>query len=208
MSKLDYVTIAIVGICIMAILFLVYKMTNVFKGDKATEKTELTVDSLNSEDDDVYDYEIDENVDSTGTNASSASTDNTSASKPSKTSVETKTETSASSSPAEDDLEDAVQAATDTKSSRGNSATDSAEKATYSEGKYMVLAGSFSKKAFAQDHVKKLNKLGYENAHVEIFDRGKYAVVLVDRFNNMADAERLVKKLSADSVKSYVKVKS
>ena len=70
------------------------------------------------------------------------------------------------------------------------------------------LAGSFSKKAFAESQVKKLNKLGYDNARVEMFDRGKYAVVLVDRFGNMAQAEKMVKALSADGVKSYVKMKS
>jgi len=209
MSKLDYVTIAIVGICIMAILFLVYKMTNVFKGGKATDKTELTVDSLNAEDDDVYDYEIDENVDSTEAKANgNAATDNSSTTKPTTSTAAEKTESSASNAPAEDDVEEAVKTATGSNSSSGNSATDGTEKATYANGKYMVIAGSFAQKAFAEQHVKKLTKLGYNNAHVEIFDRGKYAVVLVDRFGNMAEAERLVKKLSADSVKSYVKVKS
>ena len=205
MSKLDYVTIAIVGICIMAILFLVYKMTNVFGGDTPKDKTEVVADSVEIEDSDVYDYEIDQNVDSTGATKGNAASDKTKTTAPANN-----TESSATNSPAEDDVEDAVKEATGTKTTAntGSSASDGAEKSNYSDGKYLVLAGSFSKKAFADSQAKKLNKLGYDNARVEMFDRGKYAVVLVDRFDNMAEAERLVKKLNGDSVKSYVKIKS
>ncbi|MCU0347670.1 MAG: SPOR domain-containing protein [Saprospiraceae bacterium] len=213
MSKLDYVTIAIVGICIMAILFLVYKMTNVFNGDKATDKTEISANNVETEAEDVYDYEIDESVDSTGAAAEkgNAATDKTTATKPATTSVPAdKAETSATDTQGEDEIEEAVSAATGVKSTpkKGSSATDDAAKATYSDGKFMVLAGSFSIRESADKQVKKLNKLGYENARVELFDKGKYAVVLVDRFGNMAEAEKLVKKLNTDGVKSYVKAKS
>lgn len=209
MSKLDYVTIAIVGICIMAILFLVYKMTNVFNTDKQTDQTEISADSVETEDDAVYDYEIDESVDSTeaSTPAGNAASDKSAATKPATTSVPAdKAETAVSDTPAEDD-EVATTEKTSTKKP-ASSATDTAEKTTYSEGKYMVLAGSFIQKSSAEAQVKQLKKLGYNNARLEIFDRGKYAVVLVDRFGNMAEAERLVKKLSGDGVKSYVKAKS
>ena len=213
MSKLDYITISIVGICIMAILFLVYKMTNVFGGDKQKDKTEIAADKVETEDDEVYDYEIDNNVDSTGTPSTNgnAVSDKTTVSKPATTSVPAdKSETSASETAAEDDVDVAIKKANGTKSTTNpaSAATEATEKATYSEGKYMVLAGSFSQKASAESQVKKLNKMGYENAHMEIFDRGKYAVVLVDRFENMADAEKMVKKLSGDGVKSYVKAKN
>lgn len=207
MSKLDYVTIAIVGICIMAILFLVYKMTNVFNGNKEKPATEIAADSTEAEDEDVYDYEIDQNVDSTGTGAGSTASDKTSATQQPAASTK---ETSASSAPAEDDAveEPAANTTKPAKTSAGSSASDTAEHTDFSEGKYMVLAGSFSKKAGAEAQVKSLKKLGYDNAKLEIFDRGKFAVVVVDRFDNMADAERLVKKLNGDSVKSYVKAKS
>ncbi|MEZ4935043.1 MAG: hypothetical protein R2788_23290 [Saprospiraceae bacterium] len=55
--------------------------------------------------------------------------------------------------------------------------------------------------------MQQLKKLGYNNATVENFDRGKYDVILVDRFDNMAAAERLVKDLKAEGIKSYVKAK-
>ncbi len=207
MSKLDYVTIAIVGICILAIVFLVYKMTNVFNGDSSKDKTEIPADSVETEDEGVYDYEIDNNVDSTGGQSSGTTT----TTQPTTTTTPSdKAGTSASSAPAEDDAPTTTSNSGGTKSttSTGSTSTDSEPKTNYSEGKFMVLAGSFSKKAFAEAQVKKLDKMGYDNARVEIFDRGKYAVVLVDRFDNMAEAERLVKKLSGDGVKSYVKIKS
>ncbi len=210
MSKLDYVTIAIVGICIMAILFLVYKMTNVFSGEKAKDKTEIATDSVESEDEDVYDYEIDQNVDSTGTTAGGAVSDKTTTTKPSTSVPSNKGESSASDAPAEDDnvITTGKTGGTKATTNSGTTTSDTADKPAYSQGKYMVLAGSFSQKAFADAQVKDLKKLGYKNAQVEIFDRGKYAVVLVDRFNNMAEAERLVKKLGSNGVKSYVKTKS
>lgn len=205
MSRLDYVTIAIVGICIIAILFLVYKMTNVFNGDKAKPATEIAADSTDAEDEDVYDYEIDENVDSTGDAKGNTSTDKAPTTKP----ATSTTETTASSAPAEDDAAVPVtKTPSSTKSSTAATTTDAEENTDYSEGNYLVLAGSFTLKSGAEAQVKKLNKLGYDNAKMEIFDRGKYAVVVVDRFDNMADAERLVKKLSGNSIKSYVKAKS
>lgn len=204
MSRLDYVTIAIVGICILAILFLVYKMTNVFNGEKPKDKTEISADSVETEDGEVYDYEIDENVDSTSA-LGNATTDKTTSSTPA-----TQTETSASNTAAEDDTEESTKASTGTKTpaNTGTSTSDTSEKPTYSEGKYMVLAGSFTKRALADAQVKSLRKMGYNEARVEIFDKGKFAVVLVNRFDNMADAERLVKKLNSSGVKSYVKAKS
>lgn len=212
MSKLDYVTIAIVGICIMAILFLVYKMTNVFKEGKQTEKTEIAADSVETEAEDVYDYEIDESVDSTGSTSSkgNAVSDQTTATKPATTSVPAeKAETSAANTKGEDEIEDAVEEATGVKSTKPSKSSAGEEaSSTYAGGKYMVIAGSFKIKESADKTVAKLKKLGYENARVELFDHGKYAVVLVDRFDNMAEAERLVKKLGGDSVKSYVKAKS
>ncbi|MBK8564673.1 MAG: SPOR domain-containing protein [Saprospiraceae bacterium] len=210
MSKLDYVTIAIVGICIMAILFLVYKMTNVFKDGKQPDKTEIAADSVEAED--TYDYEIDETVDSTGAKGTkgNAVSDQSTATKPATTSVPAdKAETSVADTKGEDEIQEAVEEATGTKTTKpSKSSTDETAAATYADGKYMVIAGSFKIKESADKTVAKLKKLGYENANVELFDRGKFAVVMVDRFGNMAEAERLVKKLSGDGIKSYVKAKS
>lgn len=192
MSRLDYITIAIVAACILAIIFLVYKMTDLFKkGEVDSNKIETVTDTIEEEDDDVYDYEIDNAVDSIG----AAATDKTTQPAPSQPSSPAtpsvkETELDAADSPSENDTE-----------------TPPSVKAK-PEGRYMVLGGSFTKKALAEAEARKLKEKGYDHASVEIFDRGKYAVVMIDRFDNMADAEKLVKKLKSDNVKCYIKMKS
>jgi hypothetical protein len=46
MSRLDYITIAIVAVCILAIVFLVYKMTDLFKGETPADLTETVTHSV------------------------------------------------------------------------------------------------------------------------------------------------------------------
>ncbi len=189
MSRLDYITIAIVGICILAIIFLVYKMTDLFSGGETTDKIETVQDTVELEDDGIYDYEIDDAVDSTAASGQPATEDSAPEANPAATTPATQPakENTPATKPAETDETPA------TKTSSG--------------GKFMVFGGTFTKKAFADEQVAKLKKLGYGNANVEIFDRGKYAVVMVDRFDYMADAERLVTKLKADGINCYIKMK-
>ena len=66
-----------------------------------------------------------------------------------------------------------------------------------SQGDFMVLAGSFKLKANAETQVSRLKNLGYSNASVELFNRGAYAVALVDRYDTMAEAEALKDELSS-----------
>ncbi|MEL7117892.1 MAG: SPOR domain-containing protein [Bacteroidota bacterium] len=74
-----------------------------------------------------------------------------------------------------------------------------------SQGDFMVLAGSFKQKVNAETQVSKLKKLGYSNASVELFNRGAYAVALVDRYDTMADAEALKNELiSRHSIEAKV----
>ena len=42
-----------------------------------------------------------------------------------------------------------------------------------------------------------MKNLGYSNASVELFNRGAYAVALVDRYDTMAEAEALKDELSS-----------
>lgn len=177
MSRLDYITIGIVAVCLLAIIFLVYKMTDLFDGGKANDKIETVQDSVELEDDGVYDYEIDEEVDSTTTGQ--PATDDA---------PQTQPATPAPAVPAKEPE------------------TKPAPKAS-TGGKFMVLGGTFTKKYLAEEKVAKLKKLGYNNASLEIFDRGKYAVVLVDRFDSMVEAERLARKLEGDGITCYIKMK-
>ncbi len=96
--------------------------------------------------------------------------------------------------------------------STGSKATSSTPKSSnvsnVKTGDFMVLAGSFSKRENADNHVNNLKKKGYNNSRVEIFDKGAFAVVLVDRFSDESSARNLVKELKdKHKIESYVKRK-
>lgn len=201
MSKLDYVTIAIVAVCILAIVFFVYKMTDLFGDQTGTTNIETVSDPVETEDD-VYDPSVEDsdeteedlNEEETGT----ADSDQENAPATNDEDLEEEEENlDASTSEGEDDDEE------------DSSSDDSAspEPSYGSTGKYMVIAGTYAKKDNANQAVNRLKRLGYDNARVEIFDRGKYALVMVDRFSTMSSAERLITSLKKDGVKSYVKTK-
>jgi cell division protein FtsN len=185
MSNLDFPTILILAICIAAIVFLGYKMFEVYNGNK--EKQELTQsnpvvdeeeeDPLNENESDTYQYNIDE-ADSTGV----AGTDDEET-----TGAGNEGEISYDEKEKDEDSLDNVPA------SYGSSS-----------GKYLVLAGAFSIKENADRFASELQGKGYENATAKIFDRGKLAVVLVDRFESIGEARSLVSELKKGGVEAYV----
>ncbi len=191
MSRLDYITIAIVAACILAIIFLVYKMTDLFNEQPVVDPIESEVDKVEQEDS-TYNYNIDEDSPEEG----EASTDT----EPTSSADENADSDSNNSSTTSDyDEEDKTPPPTNTISS--------SQTPRPSSGRYMVIAGTFAQKASAKKQLQKLKKMGYSDATIEPFDRGKFDVVLAGRFDNMADAERLVKDLTAEDIKSYVKMK-
>ncbi len=60
---------------------------------------------------------------------------------------------------------------------------------------YLVWGGSFSTRAGAEEELAKFKKLGYTQAEVSLFDKGKYAVVIVGRYPTQAQAKALVNEL-------------
>jgi cell division protein FtsN len=71
----------------------------------------------------------------------------------------------------------------------------------------MVWAGTYTRRSSADKEVEKLKKMGFMNARVGFTNRGKYAVVVVDSYDNMADAERLKKELGTKGVRSLIKMR-
>lgn len=197
MSRLDYITIAIVAACILAIIFLVYKMTDLFS-DKQPVVDPIEVDGgkVEQEDSTTYNYDIEDDATDNGEASSDSGNKNVAGEDSNSGSTTTPTST-----PTSDDNEDEERMPTTT------TPTTTPTRTNDSGGKYMVIAGTFSKKANAKMQLQQLKKLGYNNATVENFDRGKFDVILVDRFDNMAAAERLVNDLKAEGIKSYVKAK-
>lgn len=194
MSRLDYVTIGIVVVCIAALAFLLYRTTNLFGGNdpEVTESDNIYADTTAI---DPYAYD-----DYSDTTAILPSTD----------------EDSDDNEINDYEAEPVNPAPSTTRPTRTQPAPttttepDVAEETTGASGRagdYLVLAGSYSVRENATRESQRLRKLGYENAEVSPFNRGAYAVVLVDRFENVADARSLVAELKGKGVEAYVKEK-
>lgn len=212
MSRLDFVTFAIVAACVVALIFLVYKTMKMYtKSDTPTTNTEETIGDTEQYDDEntyTFDEEDGEEIDDTAT-TDATNTGNTSG-----------TDSSTSSDNGEDEV-----ASNDNKSS-GNASSDNTNSNTNSspsssssnddeeddfpssynsnDGRYMVLAGSYQQEVNAKQQAAKLRRMGYEDAEVSKFNRGAYASVLVDRFDSQSDARSLERELKNKGIEAYV----
>ncbi len=184
MSKLDFPTILILAICIVAITFLGYKLYEAMtdKADPAAEPTAQIDEEepLNENEEDTYSYDIDES-DTTGIAASDEET------------AETVGGGDISYTTPEDE--------------EPEEATVPDDFSTDSEGKYLVIAGAFSLRHNAENYASELQDMGYSNASMKIFNGGKLAVVLVDRFESRRDASDLVKELKDKGIDAYLQTK-
>lgn len=207
MSRLDYFTIAIVAVCILAILFLLYRTTPLFKGEAKneapTQEEFFEEDPYTDADEGSYrDYDLDE-----GTTPSDDNPDyNTEEETP--TIVYDLEEEDGGA--ASDSQVDSEPSSPET-NSPGNTTASSQPGSSFTGGgaadglgDFLVLAGSFSVKANAETMAEKIRDLGYSETVVVPFDRGKYATVLVDRFVDISEAERLAKELKGKGVSAYV----
>lgn len=194
MSRLDYVTIAIVAVCVAALIYLVYMTTNLLGG---TPRDEAVANPSALEQEDSY----------TGTEEYY----------PEDTTAAFEDSYPDQGEPASDEGYDSGKApayedATNEAQSSGGEAKAAAEdpKADYASvatGQYMVLAGTFKYKGNAENMVRQLRSMGYSGASVELFDRGAFAVALVDRFDGLKDAQALKAELTSKGIEAYVKQK-
>lgn len=203
MSRLDYVTIAIVAVCVAALVYLIYMTTNLLGSGP---EDPVTADQMVTEPEDEYPEEEYYPEDTTATfddgyyDEGGAASDN----------VDSDTDEGGQAGyeeaePAYEDADSDLQS-----SSRGPGSTSgkaASDYASVASGQYMVLAGTFKYRNNAEEMVSKLRGMGYTNAAVELFDRGRYAVALVDRFDGLSDAKSLKSELSGKGVEAYVKQK-
>lgn len=182
MSKLDYLTIIIVAVCLAAVVFIMLKVAdlgntqNPMDAPPVREKTEEKAEPAPS---DTY---------------------------PSEPSVDESSRRSDNPAIDWDQDEDEVK----------NPVEENLSEDQYSEpndgpttitttGDFLVLAGSFRLRSGAEAEVQRLNRLGYDNAEVTLFNNGAFAAVLVDRFSDLAKAEALVNELQTQhSIAAYV----
>ena len=211
MSRLDYVTIAIVGAILLILGFLVFRVVGLFNEENGEpiEQTEQTIADLqNAEEPEEDTYKYDDEGDIVKEDIEEAL-------------------------PAKDiDLDDeelgdydeiadepTVDDYTADQESEEYNDEDSTTPDAYDEeetadddtdstgGDYMVIAGSFTVKANAEREVSRLKDKGYDNAEVGMFNRGTYANVIVDRFDSVERAKELAKELKSKGIPAYVQEK-
>lgn len=201
MSRLDYFTIAVVAVCIIAIIFLLYKTSDLI-GGKSETQTELqkTLKEMGIEEDmedtDTLNYDSTESDDMAAT--SEPSTDRTTQPAAAKSSSKPATTTT----PKTTDAAPKTTAKTTTAQPAAKTAEKPAQ-ATAS-GDYLVVAGSFKVLENAENEAKRLRKMGYPNASVGKSNNGTFATLIVDRFSNEKDAAKLVEDLKTKNIIAYV----
>lgn len=72
------------------------------------------------------------------------------------------------------------------------------------DGRYRVVAGTFTILDGARREMERLIKMGYHDAEVGKYNRGKYAVVIIKRTNSLSEARRLVDELKRKGVDARV----
>ena len=196
MSKLDFITIIIVAICVGALGFLVFKTVKLMNPDEATPEV---IENTDSAYDPADEYALDDEGE--------VITDDTPADDASAVDSETPADTE--EYPVADDGADL-----DTEDDDPEPEVDSAEDSspeTYDSGSatgaYLVLAGSYKQKINATNQVNKLRKMGYDDASVQIFNSGALAVALVDRFDTYSEANALKKELESKGFDVFIKKK-
>ncbi len=212
MSRLDYVTIAIVAVCVAALVYLIYMTTNLLGDSGEPDTAAETTPPAGSEDqqDDTYYFDDQGRIEGDEQDATQEETPATGSDVSSDYDYQRGEDLdkgrssvggAATSSPQEMDTRGGGIA------EEGFSNTSSGSSPAAGSGRYMVIAGTFSVSANAQEMESKLRGMGYNNVVLEPFDRGKYTVVLVDRFGALSDAKSLVSELEGKGVTAYVKRK-
>ena len=90
---------------------------------------------------------------------------------------------------------------TQTKPTKSNNTRISKVK---SNGKYMVIAGSFLIKDNALDMKNRLSKLGYENSELVVFNLSQYHSVVASRYSTYEAALKISNELKRSGVDCYV----
>ncbi len=198
MSKLDYITIAIVVVCVAALIYLVYSVISLMGNPKPAPTEQVESPPA----DDFYDEDSTYTYESGGYTA-----DGESAPGPDSTTYDY-------DAPDPADTPADAGSRTPTSYEEEESATD-ADPEPYEETEradpydpsaaYMVVAGTFEYKDGAEAEVRRLRNLGYASAEYGLFNRGAYAAVIVDRFSDVADARALAEELrTRHGIEAYV----
>ena len=181
MSKIDYITIAVVVICISLLGLVFWKVADLNWTEENIQETEESVQVDDAEEAAPF---LDENYDVTDFVAED------SASVP--------METTPVVVPEEEKTKEKVnikEPVIETKPVKVPEKVEVIPPVNTLKEEYLVWGGSFSTRLGAEEEQAKFKKLGYNKAEVSLFDKGKYAVVIVGRYPTQAQAQALVNEL-------------
>jgi cell division protein FtsN len=181
MSKIDYITIAVVVICISLLGLVFWKVADL---NWAEENIQETEESVRVDDVEEAAPFLDENYDVTDF------VPEDSASVP--------IETTPVVVPEEEKTKEKViskEPVIETKPVKATEKVETIPPVNTLKEEYLVWGGSFSTRLGAEEEQAKFKKLGYNKAEVSLFDKGKYAVVIVGRYPTQAQAQALVNEL-------------
>ncbi len=174
MTRSDYLTLGIVGVCLAALVFLIFRFSRIQEETTLPLPTEQNTPFTQEEEyrpdtlDDPYAYS--DTLDGKAVAA----------------------DPYAPVAPAAEQPIEKTQRAGNPPATSSNG------------GDYLVLAGSFRFKMHAEQEVRRLHKMGYQQAALSLFNRGTFATVLVDRFDSYGEADVLVAQLRKDGIEAYV----
>lgn len=217
MSRLDLITVAIVIVCLGALAYLVYKIVDLMNppgtettaiedsysdpADDDSTYTDWDDEAATGEDVDLDDEDLGENASDDAANTTTEGSDNDSGNYDDSELDE-----------GSDDVAEGTSSTSLTTADESGSTASSYDNVpaarNTNEGKYMVIAGTYRQKVNATNQVNKLRKLGYNDSEVKMFDRGSYALALVNRFSSYSDAKALVRKLADNGVEAMIKEKN
>ncbi|MGK0365372.1 MAG: cell division septation protein DedD [Saprospiraceae bacterium] len=225
MSKLDWFTILVIAICVLAIGALIWNAKNLYQEtnrkpgatDISEDYTDTSVDDVNE----TYDINVDGDGDGDGDGDNGVNTNSTAgggnaiqydsdiAREAAEADAEearmAEREAAAKGNGSESDrINTNTSPSSDnsgisTKStSNSSSETRSTQVAKTSEGKFMVLIGSYTQMISAERMLRNVRSKGYRSAKIEKFNHGKYARVLVGRRKTLNNARDLQAELLDD----------
>jgi cell division protein FtsN len=183
MSKIDYITIAVVVICISLLGLVFWKVADLNWTEENIQETEESVQMEEEEEAAPF---LDENYDVTDFVAEDSASD--------------AIETNPVVVPEEEKIKEKViikEPAEETKPVKVAEKVEAIAPVNTIKEEYLVWGGSFSTRLGAEEEQAKFKKLGYNKAEVSLFDKGKYAVVIVGRYPTQAQAQALVNELKS-----------
>jgi cell division protein FtsN len=183
MSKIDYITIAVVVICISLLGLVFWKVADLNWTEENIQETEESVQVDDAEEAAPF---LDENYDVTDFVAED------SASVP--------METTPVVVPEEEKTKEKVnikEPVIETKQVKVPEKVEAIAPVNTLKEEYLVWGGSFSTRLGAEEEQAKFKKLGYNKTEISLFDKGKYAVVIVGRYPTQAQAQALVNELKS-----------